>query len=186
LGGRDDLEREARDEGDKLSDDELRDGLVLLIFGGFDTTRNQLGLAMETFLDHPDQWRLLAERPGLGGNAVEEVMRVNPTVTWVSREALEDFTFEGLDIAEGTTVHLFSQSAGTDPRAFGSGNFDITTERKPHYGFGGGAHHCLGHFVARSDMSEALPLLARRLVAPRLDGWTASRPGSLTPAIPDR
>ena len=168
----------ARDEGDKLSDDELRDGLVLLIFGGFDTTRNQLGLAMETFLDHPDQWRLLAERPDLGGKAVEEVMRVNPTVTWVSREALEDFTFDGLDIAAGTTVHLFSQSAGTDPRAFEAGSFDITADRRPHYGFGGGAHHCLGHFVARSDISEALPLLARRLVAPRLDGEPAWLPDS--------
>lgn len=182
----------ARDEGDKLSGDELRDGLVLLIFGGFDTTRNQLGLAMQTFLAHPDQWRLLAERPDLGGKAVEEVMRVNPTVTWVSREALEDFTFEGLDIAAGTTVHLFSQSAGTDPRAFGAGSantssdtgsantgsFDITAERKPHYGFGGGAHHCLGHFVARSDMSEALPLLARRLVDPRPDGEPSWLPDS--------
>jgi len=168
----------ARDEGDKLSDDELRDGLVLLIFGGFDTTRNQLGLAMQTFLAHPDQWRLLAAQSDLGSKAVEEVMRVNPTVTWVSREALEDFTFEGLDIAAGTTVHLFSQSAGTDPRAFGAESFDITADRKPHYGFGGGAHHCLGHFVARSDMSEALPLLARRLTNPRLDGEPSWLPDS--------
>ena len=45
--------------------------------------------------------------------------------------------------------------------------FVITAERKSHYGFGGGAHHCLGHFVARSDMSEALPLLARRLRDPK-------------------
>jgi cytochrome P450 len=168
----------AADEGDKLSDDELRDGLVLLIFGGFDTTRNQLGLAMQTFLDNPAQWRLLARRPELGKKAVEEVMRVNPTVTWVTREALEDFTFEGLDIAAGTTVHLFSQSAGTDPRAFPDRRFDIEAERKPHYGFGGGAHHCLGHFVARSDMSEALPLLARRLVDPRLDGTPTWLPDS--------
>ena len=43
-----------------LTDDELRVGLVLLIFGGIDTTRNQLGLAMQTFMAHPDQWRLLA------------------------------------------------------------------------------------------------------------------------------
>ncbi len=168
----------AHDEGDKLSDDELRDGLVLLIFGGFDTTRNQLGLAMHTFIGHPGQWRLLAERPELGGKAVEEVMRVNPTVTWVSRQALKDFTFQGLDIAAGTTVHLFSQSAGTDPRAFPDGAFDIQAERKPHYGFGGGAHHCLGHFVARCDMSEALPLLARRLISPRLDGEAEWLPDS--------
>ncbi|EWT00060.1 cytochrome P450 [Intrasporangium oryzae NRRL B-24470] len=169
---------QATRDSDTLSDQELRDGLVLLIFGGYDTTRNQLGLAMQTFMAHPDQWRLLAERPELGGRAVEEVMRVNPTVRWVTREALEDFTFEGLDIAAGTTVHLFSESAGTDPRVFGEAGFDLTAERKPHFGFGGGAHHCLGHFVARSDMSEALPLLARRLRDPRPAGESTWLPDS--------
>ncbi|MFA7512340.1 MULTISPECIES: cytochrome P450 [Mycolicibacterium] len=155
----------SRPEDGRLSDTELRDAMVLLIFGGFDTTRNQLGLAMQTFMAHPDQWRLLAERPELGGNAVEEVMRVNPTVRWVTREVLEDFEYEGVELAAGTTVHLYSESAGTDPRVFEPG-FDITAERKPHFGFGGGVHHCLGHFVARSDMSEALPLLARRMLDP--------------------
>ncbi len=162
----------SRPEDGRLSDTELRDAMVLLIFGGFDTTRNQLGLAMQSFMKHPDQWRLLAERPDLGGKAVEEVMRVNPTVRWVTREVLEDFEYEGVMLTAGTTVHLYSESAGTDPRVFEPG-FDITAERKPHFGFGGGAHHCLGHFVARSDMSEALPLLARRLRDPhQLPGAT--------------
>lgn len=166
-----------RDE-DRLTPDELRVSTVLLIFGGLDTTRNQLGLAMETFLDHPDQWRLLGERPELGPAAVEEVMRVNPTVTWVTREAVEDFDFQGLEIRRGTTIHLFSQAAGTDPRACEDVGFDITARRPRHFGFGGGIHHCLGHFVARSDMSEALPLLAARLREPRLDGPTRSLPRS--------
>jgi cytochrome P450 len=163
----------SRPEDGRLSDTELRDGLVLLIFGGFDTTRNQLGLAVQTFSAHLDQWELLARRPELGKAAVEEVMRVNPTVRWVTREVRDDFEFEGLELAAGTTIHLYSESAGTDPRVF-SGGFDITAERKPHFGFGGGAHHCLGHFVARSDMSEALPLLARRMRDIRLlpgDSW---------------
>src|SRR6266478_4026479 len=58
------------------------------------TTRNQLGLAIQVFLDHPGQWRLLGEHPELGAAAVEEVMRVRPTTTWVTREALADFTFD--------------------------------------------------------------------------------------------
>ncbi|GAY15047.1 cytochrome P450 [Mycobacterium sp. shizuoka-1] len=152
-------------EEGRLSNDELRDGLVLLIFGGFDTTRNQLGLAMQTFLGHPDQWRLLAQQPELGPKAVEEVMRVNPTTRWVTREVIEDFEYEGVLLKAGTTVHLYGESAGTDPRVFTPG-FDITAERKPHFGFGGGVHYCLGHFVARADMSEALPLLARRMRDP--------------------
>ena len=177
---------------------ELRDSLVLLIFGGFDTTRNQLGLAMQAFLDHPGQWRLLAERPELGPAAVEEVMRIRPTTTWVTREATADFTFDGLAIRAGTTLHLFCESAGTDPGDAGPGDagpgnagsgdagpgdavagFDITAgERRPHFGFGGGIHYCLGHYVARTDMCEALTVLARRLREPRPAGQAAWLPDS--------
>jgi cytochrome P450 len=165
---------------------ELRDSLVLLIFGGFDTTRNQLGLAMQAFLDHPAQWRLLAERPELGPAAVEEVMRIRPTTTWVTREAMADFTFDGLVISAGTTIHLFCESAGTDPGDAGDAGpggavagFDITAgERRPHFGFGGGIHYCLGHYVARTDMCEALTVLARRLREPRPSGEAAWLPDS--------
>ena len=162
-----------------LTASELRDALVLLIFGGFDTTRNQLGLAMQVFLEHPGQWRLLGERPELGAAAVEEVMRVRPTTTWVTREALADFTFDGLDIAAGTTVHLFCASAGTDGGQGGGGEFDITvTGRPPHFGFGGGIHYCLGHYVARADMATALTVLAGRLADPRPAGAAAWLPDS--------
>jgi len=156
---------------DRLSEAELRDTLVLLIFGGFDTTRNQLGLAMQAFVDHPGQWRLLGQRPDLAPAAVEEVMRVSPTTTWVTREALADFTFDGLAIKAGTTIHLFCESAGTDPRAGQDLAFDITSPaRPPHLAFGGGMHYCLGHLVARADMSVALAVLARRLREPRVSG----------------
>lgn len=166
------------DEGG-LTTAELRDALVLLIFGGFDTTRNQLGLAMQVFLDHPGQWRLLGERPELGAAAVEEVMRVRPTTTWVTREALADFTFDGLDIEAGTTIHLFCASAGTDGGQAGGGEFDITaTGRPPHFGFGGGIHYCLGHYVARADMATALTVLAGRLEEPRPAGEAAWLPDS--------
>jgi cytochrome P450 len=184
--------------GERLTATELRDTLVLLIFGGFDTTRNQLGLAMQAFIDHPRQWRLLADRPELGPAAVEEVMRISPTTTWVTREAVADFTFDGLEIRAGTTIHLFCESAGTDPRAFGDAGFDIAaTGRPPHFGFGGGVHYCLGHLVARTDMSVALPLLARRLREPRVCGeavWLpcsgntgpARLPIAFDPALPAR
>lgn len=160
----------AQVDDNQLTPQELLDTLVLLVFGGFDTTRNQLGLAMQSLLEHPDQWRILAERPELGRNAVEEVMRTHPTTTWVTREALDDFTFEGLDIAQGTTIHLWTWSTGTDPRVLPDSDFDITAERPPHFGFGGGAHFCLGAMLARVDMSEALVVLARRLRSPFIDG----------------
>jgi cytochrome P450 len=154
---------------DALSDQELEDMVVATVFGGIDTTRNQIALAMSQFIENPKQWALLAERPELARAAVEEVMRTRPTTTWVTREALEHFTYKGLEIAQGTTVHLFAESAGTDPQHFTPG-FDIAAERKHHYGFGGGTHHCLGHFIARGDMTEALKLLAQRLRNPVYDG----------------
>jgi cytochrome P450 len=162
---------QAHDDQDALSHDELRVSIVLLIFGGIDTTRNQLGLAMQTFIEQPDQWALLAQRPDLGLAAIDEVMRITPTTTWITREAREDVELHGVRIPAGTTVHLLAAAAGTDPRAFEDGErFDITVKRARHVGFGGGIHHFLGHFVARTDMGEALPILARRLRDPRIDG----------------
>jgi cytochrome P450 len=168
---------QANEDKDTLSDQELYDMVMLAVFGGIDTTRNQLGLAMSLFVEHPDQWNLLRDRPELAKSAVEEVMRVRPTTTWVTREATEDFTYGGLAIKRGTTLHLFSESAGTDPRHFAPG-FDITAQRKPHFGFGSGPHHCLGHFIARADMTEALKVLARRIRNPRYDGEPTWLPDS--------
>ena len=161
---------QASEQDGRLTERELGVALVFLAFAGMETTRNQLGLALQTLLAHPDQWRLLAERPELGGNAVEEVMRVNPTVTWVTREALEDVEFRGLRIPRGGIVQMLSHAAGTDPAAMSDPSFDITAVRPPHTGFGSGVHHCLGHFVARTDMAVALPLLARRMPDAEPDG----------------
>ncbi|MEC9051846.1 MAG: cytochrome P450, partial [Actinomycetota bacterium] len=100
----------------RLTRDELVVGLVFLAFAGMETTRNQIGLAVQTLLRHPDQWRLLAEQPELGEAAVEEVMRVNPTVTWVTREATADVEFRGVHFPAGSILQVLSHSAGTDPR----------------------------------------------------------------------
>lgn len=162
--------------GDKLTDAELRNGLVLMLFGGMDTTRNQIGLVLQTFMRNPDQWELLAKNPEeLGKPALEEALRVNPTTRWVTREANEDFEFEGLRIEKGTTVHLFTMASGTDPEAYPDPEIDIQAkDRAPHHTFGGGVHHCLGHYIARADMGVALPLLAQNfteITCPGGDEW---------------
>lgn len=162
--------------GDKLTDAELRNALVLMLFGGMDTTRNQLGLILQTYMRNPDQWELLAERPEeFAKPALEEALRANPTTRWVTREANEDFEYQGLQIEQGTTVHLFTMSSGTDPEAYPDPEINIEAEgRKPHHTFGGGMHHCLGHYIARADMSVALPMLAENFTdisCPGGDTW---------------
>jgi cytochrome P450 len=161
----------AHQQEGRLSAEELSVSLVFLVFAGMETTRNQIGLAVQTLLAHPDQWELLGRRPDLGRQAVEEVMRVNPTVTWITREALEDVDLgDGLRVRAGEIVQVLSHSAGTDPRAQPDPSFDITVEHPPQMGFGGGVHHCLGHWVARLDMAVLLPVLAARMPDARADG----------------
>ncbi|MEJ7648476.1 MAG: cytochrome P450 [Nakamurella sp.] len=160
---------QARDSG-VLDHRELAVAMVFLVFAGMETTRNQLGLAVRTLLADPAQWRLLGERPELGEQCVEEVMRVNPTVTWITREAIEDVDFRGLRLAAGDIVQVISHAAGTDPTAMPDPSFDIRQVRPPHLGFGAGIHHCIGHFVARVDMAVALPLLASRFPDLATDG----------------
>src|SRR5262249_29368159 len=70
----------AEDGGDRLSPVELRSMIGALLFAGYDTTRNQLGIAMVLFAEHPEQWRLLAERPERTAAAVDEVLRFMGTV----------------------------------------------------------------------------------------------------------
>lgn len=166
--------------GDKLTPAELRNAIVLMLFGGMDTTRNQLGLVLQTYVRNPDQWELLAEHPNLARPALEEALRITPTTTWVTREAIEDFEFQGLEISAGTTVHLFTYASGTDLLAYPDGDdIDITAQdRRPHHTFGGGVHHCLGHYIARADMSVALPILARNLTNVRSAGGDVWLPDS--------
>ncbi|MGH8883987.1 MAG: cytochrome P450 [Egibacteraceae bacterium] len=158
------------EQGDRLTEDELRALVVTLVFSGQGATRNQLGLAMTTFAEHPDQWVLLGERPELALTAVEELMRVNPAVPIVGRVALEDFTYRDLDIPAGTHLSLFLRTTHNEPATFGDASFDITAERPAQLGFGGGIHYCLGAALARFEMREALPILAACLCDLQLTG----------------
>lgn len=156
----------------------LLDLLVISIFGAVDTTRAQLGNAMSLFANHPQQWQLLRKDKSLIPQAIEEVIRQRPTTTWVTREALEDFEYEGQPITRGETVHLLVHSASVDPAIAPQPDFDILAKRKPHIGFGGGAHHCLGHMVARTDMASAIAALVDTIETFKLSGTDEWLPDS--------
>ena len=149
-----------------------------LVLGGQDSTRNQLGLAMILFARHPEQWALLARKPELAARATEEVMRLSPAVPIVWRTALEDMVWRDLPIAAGTRLWLLVGAAHTDEATFGADarRFDITADRPPQLAFGHGVHHCLGAALARAELAEALPILARHLPNLALDGAAGLRP----------
>jgi cytochrome P450 len=169
---------QAEEAGDRLSDDELRSLVIGLLFAGYDTTRNQLGLAMHAFARHPDQWALLAAQPDLAPRAVEEVMRYHGAVDVAPRMVAEDFELDGFRFAAGTMLFLSTAAANHDPAVVDRPDtFDITTERdQQQLTFGGGPHYCLGAWLARAEMQEALPLLARAMPGLALDGEPTWRP----------
>jgi len=149
---------------------ELLNTIVISIFGGVDTTRALLGLGLSLFIENPAQWDTLRADESLIPAAVEEFIRARPTTTWSTREALEDVEMNGLTIAKGTVVHLLVHASARDPEVCDDPRFDITAKRRKHFGFGGGAHHCIGHFVARTDTGCALNGLRQTFRTVRYDG----------------
>ena len=139
----------------------LLDLIVIAIFGGVDTTRAQLAFAVALFIDRPELWAALRANTDLIPAAIEDVIRHRPTTTWATRETVEAIDIEGVEIPAGTTLHVLVHASATDPATGYAGGFDPSVVRKAHFGFGGGAHHCLGHFVARTDMACALKVLVR-------------------------
>jgi cytochrome P450 len=156
----------AEEAGDRLSTDELVMMTEAVLMAGTDTTRNQLACAVAMFTEHPDQWALLADRPELASNAVEESMRYLGAVRGTARIASEDIEYKGVLFPAGTLVATSLAGANFDPSVFPDPQrFDITREStgQPQMTFGSGIHFCLGANLARAELQEALPLLARRM-----------------------
>jgi cytochrome P450 len=169
----------AEEAGDRLSTDELVMMVNAVIVAGTDTTRNQLGSALALFAAHPEQWRLLADRPELAGRAVEETMRYAGAVRGTGRFASEDIEYRDVVFPAGTFISIGLDAANRDARVFAEpANFDITAPppASPQVTFGSGIHYCLGAALARAELAEALPLLATRLPGLTLDGPTTWKP----------
>ena len=175
------------EEGDRLSTEEMTMLAQAVLMAGTDTTRNQLACSVALFSEHPDQWALLAERPELAGRAVEESMRYLGAVRGTARIASEDIIYRDVLFPQGTLVSTSLAGANRDPEAFDDPDvFDITRERATaQMTFGAGIHFCMGAALARAELQEALPLLARRMPGLARNGdieWKPSTFGIWGPA----
>ena len=170
----------ARDDGDRLSQQELLSSLFQLIVAGHDTTTSLIGNGVVALLDHPDQLRLLQADLSLVPQAVEELVRFTAPVPHATfRITSEPLTVGGVEIPGHRQVLLCLAAANRDPSAFPDADqLDIRRTKRPHLGFGHGIHFCLGAPLARMEARVAFrTLLARfphlRLAVPRADlAWT--------------
>jgi cytochrome P450 len=169
----------AEEEGDRLSNDELVTMVNAVIVAGTDTTRNQLACAVAVLAQHPDQWHRLADDPGIAPSAVEEVMRYVGAVRGTGRFASEDIVYRNILFPSGTPMMISLTTANRDDALFPDPHdFEITraASEQPHLGFGSGIHYSLGAALARAELQEALPLLARRLPGLAIDGPVTWKP----------
>ena len=156
----------AEEDGDTLDTEELVMMVNAVIIGGTDTTRNQLGCSVALFAEHPDQWKLLADDPELAPRAIEESMRHFGAIRGTGRFASEDIVYRDILFPAGTFVFPSTATGNRDESVFpDASTFDIRKEPagSPHLTLGSGIHYCLGAWLARAELQEALPILARRM-----------------------
>ncbi len=105
-----------RDQEDgRLSEEELVGTAMMLVVAGHESTVNLLGNAVLALLQHPDQLRLLREKPELLPGAVEEFLRYDTSVERsTSRYAAQDLELAGVSIPRGGMIAVALGSAGHD------------------------------------------------------------------------
>ncbi|MGH3554244.1 MAG: cytochrome P450 [Mycobacterium sp.] len=135
-----------------------------MVTGGNDTTTGMLGGSVQLLHQRPDQRRLLAEKPGLIADAVDELLRLTSPVQGLARTATRDATIGDTTVPAGRRVLLLYGSGNRDERQYGpdAGELDVTRCPRNILTFSHGAHHCLGAAAARMQSRVALTeLLAR-------------------------
>lgn len=152
-----------------LTDMEVVGACTLLLFAGHETTTNAITNAVAALLTHPEQARELAaaETPAAVGAAVDELLRYDGPVKIMVRNVATDHERGGAQMRRGETVYLSVIGANHDPSVFDSPHtLDLRRPSKPgHVAFGQGPHFCLGHALARLEMSIAVPAVLRHFPA---------------------
>jgi len=168
----------ARDEGGRLSEQELLSMLMVVLAAGHETTGNLLGNAVLALFDWPEQRRRLQDHPEGLRVAVEEMLRfIGPVMQSTLRIASEDVEVGGVVIPAGAVVVAMLGAANRDPRRFAAPDeFDVGREENPHLAFGHGIHFCLGAPLARMEAEIAVGSLLRRFPAMELAADRAAIP----------
>ncbi|SES45038.1 cytochrome P450 [Lentzea albida] len=172
----------ARDNDDRLSEDELvRFGITLLV-AGHETTANMLANSVITLFEHPDAMKSLQDDPEKLPNAIEELLRYIPLGSGAGfpRIATEDVQVGNALVKRGDALLVVASSANRDETMYANGaELDLEREVGQHMQFGHGIHFCLGSQLARMELQVALGTLLRRMPGLRLAEPVEFRKGSL-------
>ncbi|MFC9634477.1 cytochrome P450 [Streptomyces mirabilis] len=160
-----------RDEGDRLTEDELMSLAFLILFAGYENTVQLIGNAILGLLTHPDQLAALRANPERFPNAVEEFARhEGPALLAIRRFPVEDVTIGAVTVPAGETVLLSLAAANRDPARFPDPErLDLGRDASGHLALGRGIHYCVGAPLARLETEIAVSALLERLPDLALD-----------------
>jgi len=165
------------EDGEVLSDRELRDELVTLLLAGFETTANSLAWTWERLLRTPDAHEALLHAVRSGERAEEHVeativegMRCRPVVPIVGRRVSVSWRLGDYVVPAASAVSIsilllhHREDLYPEPFAFRPERW---LARKPGtyewIPFGGGTRRCLGATLAMAEQRVVLSAMARRL-----------------------
>jgi len=193
----------ARDEdGNAMTDAELRDELVTLLLAGHETTATSVAWAIERLVRHPHKLARLQEEIDAGGdeymNAVaHETLRVRPVVPLVVRALQQELQVGAHTLPASTRVapciYLTNRNPRVydQPREFRPERFlDSAPETFAWIPFGGGIRRCIGasfallemKLILRTVLSELSPQLPSDTRRWREGEWIRRRAITLVPA----
>ena len=160
-----------REDGQGLSETELKATAGLVLAAGFETTVNLLGNGIALLHDHPDERARVVADPSLWPNVVEEALRLDPPVLLTGRMALRDTEVAGQPVRAGSMVTAILGGANRDPEVFDDPlRFDVgRANARDHIAFSAGRHHCLGAQLARMEGEVGLRAIWDRFPDLRLD-----------------
>ncbi len=153
-----------RDEGDRLTEEELTSMVFLLLIAGQETTVNLITNGVRALLTHRNQWALLRREPERIGTAVEELLRYDgPLQSAIPLITSGPVEIDGVHVAAGEVVVISLLAANRDPaRVPGADRLDITRPETSHLAFGHGIHRCVGAPLAQVEGRIALGSLIQR------------------------
>ncbi len=177
------------DDGNGMTDEQMRDETVTLLLAGHETTANALNWTFMLLAQNRDAEAKLHEEIDavLGGRTptladlkqlpytemvVKESMRLYPPAYSFGRMAIEDTVIQGYDVPANTDINIFgiiahrSAKWWDEPMAFRPERFSPENEASiPRYAylpFGGGPRICIGNSFAMMEARLMLATIAQQ------------------------
>ena len=154
----------ARDGLNKLSNDEMLAQLHGMVVAGAETTAHTLATQLHQIAQQPKLQETLRATPDRAFDVTTELLRYPGTVKCMTRFAAEDIELHGRTIPKGDLVWIMHAGANIDARHWDS-PFETEIDRRnlrDSMAFGPGLHFCVGHMLARTELTEFFTRALRR------------------------